>query len=155
MSWKMSQNYALKNMSRKMSWKMKMSWENVSEIPGQKFWPEKQAKISGQNFWPEIKFGLQMNWPTELYFRNWFSGQILPRGSGRSVRDLPVPTDVRHSRIDFPLNRVGVPVQVSSGPPPHLLLLSHGSVILLPAQLLGGKTAGSQVPARKVSNTFF
>ena len=34
-----------------------MFWKNVSEIPGQKFWSEKQAKISGQNFWPEIKFG--------------------------------------------------------------------------------------------------
>ena len=55
MSWKMSQNYALKNMSLK-----KKSWKNVSEITGQKFWPEKQAKISGQNFWPEIKF-----WPAD------------------------------------------------------------------------------------------
>ena len=65
----MSQNYVLKNVSKlcpekyvseNVLNKMKMSWENVSEIPGHKFWPEKQAKISGQNFWPEIKF-----WPAD------------------------------------------------------------------------------------------
>ena len=38
----------------------KMSWKNVAEISGQKFWPEKQAKISGQNFWPKIKL-----WPAD------------------------------------------------------------------------------------------
>ena len=37
-----------------------MAWKNVPEMPGQKFWPEKQAKISGQNFWPEMKF-----WPAD------------------------------------------------------------------------------------------
>ena len=41
--------------------KCKMSWKNVSEISGQKFWPEKEAKISGPKFL--ACFGVQMNRP--------------------------------------------------------------------------------------------
>ena len=65
---------------------MKMSWKNVSEIPGHKFWSEKQAKISGQNFWPEI-FGQVCQ---KVYLKVFITGFIFcneakPSGSNRAT----------------------------------------------------------------------
>ncbi len=86
-------------------------------------------------------------------------------GPWRRLRDLPVPTDIRNSRLHLALHRVWLPL-----PLPHslavgkfelslaialfplaliadLLLLGHRRLLLLPAELPGGQAPSSQVSA--------
>ena len=59
---------------------------------------------------------------------------------------LPVPPDIRHTRLYISLHHLGLSLPLPRGPPGGLLLLGNRSFLLLPPVLLGWSEVGETLP---------
>ena len=75
-----------------------------------------------------------------------FFYMIIFAGTGRFPVCLPVPPDIRHTRLYISLHHLGLSLPLPRGPPGGLLLLGHRGLLLLPPVLPGGQEAGETLP---------